>query len=289
VVEVLAAVNLEEVPFMAVVPVLVPIQQNDRGEIMVAVLLVMIGGNGRTYREFMSYRTTQGNTQHPNIKPGLGVEFIYYSDYIRDNIHVMRAVLYDVMNKKLILSQSLPNVMKSSLKQDILVTYLEKKDQGHARYGFSAIITELIDHYKTVLGNHVPAIVIEQKSFPKPIDIRLYYHLKVPFVSDLAIFVDGEAAILMDISIGGAKIGIVTSDSLKQHNRIRLTVRVVDRSFVLDAEVTRVWTHASTTGNEDLQIVSIRFLNAGRKFDHFLGKKIFTIERELLAAGRLPS
>jgi len=222
-----------------------------------------------------------------DIRPGLGVEFIYYSDYVKENIHVMRSVIYDVMDKRLILSQSSPSVFRSSIKKEILVTYLKKNQGEYGRFGFLAKIEDLIGQYKIGSGEQVPAIIIEQKNAPRPFNIRLHYRLKVPSVCDLTLCIRGEKTNLIDISIGGAKISVAAFGLLKPHSRIKLRLCFNNREFDLDSEVLRVWSTGIAEGNKDFQFASIKFLNTDRIFEHLLGKKIFTIERQLLAEGKV--
>lgn len=222
-----------------------------------------------------------------NIRPGFGVEFIYHSDYIKDNVHVMRAVIFDVLDQKLILSQSSPRVLRSSLRKDIVVTYLEKKAQGYARYGISAKVTELIGQYEIGSGKRVPAIVIERRGDTNPFNFRRHYRLKLSSRSDLSLCIRGIKANLMDISVGGAMISASDRSLLQPHSRIRLCVGFDKMEYHLDSEVIRRWSPDAAAGNKEMQIASIKFLNACREFEHFLGKKIFTIERQLLAEGKM--
>jgi hypothetical protein len=159
-----------------------------------------------------------------DIKPGLGVEFMYYADYAKDNISIMRSVIYDVLNRKVILSQAHPTVLKSSLKREIVVTYLTREQGQTARFGFSAIIVDFMNHYELASNERVPAIVIERTGAPERFNIRLNFRLKVPSGRGLKLSMGNQHLNLIDISVGGAKFICTNAVSLVPHSRIKLTV-----------------------------------------------------------------
>jgi len=218
-----------------------------------------------------------------DIKPGLGVEFMFYADYAKDNFRIMRSVIYDTLDKKLILSQAQPTVLASSLKKDIVVTYLTRERGQTARFGFPAFIVDFMRHYELASGERVSAIVIEQTGAPERFNIRLHYRLKVPSGSYLALSMENRKLNLIDISVGGGKFSCTSALSLVPHSRIRITVGSGRQRYDLEAEVLRVWSSESQRIHKDLQFATVKFLHAGHEVEHFLGKEIFRIERQLLA------
>jgi hypothetical protein len=223
------------------------------------------------------------------IRPGMVVEFMYYSDYVKENVHILRSVIFDVMGKKIILSQASPTVLKSGMKKEIMVTYLDKSENRGMRFGFLATITDLLGQYKIGSGDRVAAIAIEQKTLPQPINIRMQYRLKVPSISDFTLYIRDRKANIIDISIGGVKISLVEEVSFKSHDRIRLRLGFSNRGFDLDAEVLRIQSPETARGCDSVHIVSLKFVNANKEFVHLLGKQIFTIERRLLSEGKIRS
>lgn len=223
------------------------------------------------------------------IRPGSHIDFFYYSDYEKESIHVLRSNVYDVMGKKMIIAQSSPSVLRSSIKKQIVVTYLVKQDDKPARFGFPATIDDLIYDYQISSGEKVAAILIVQEGGPRSFDARFHYRLKVPYSSDLMLSIRGEKVNLLDISLGGAMISGTTVSRFTLDERIKVTVDFDGQSHNLAAEVLRIWSPRPETGHKELQLAALRFLNPPAMFEDALGKKIFSIERQLLADGLLKS
>jgi hypothetical protein len=218
-----------------------------------------------------------------DIRPGLGVEFMYYTDYAKDNIRIMRAVIYDVLDRTLILSQAQPTVLASSHKREIVVTYLTREPGQTSRFGFSAIIVDFMNHYELVSKERVPAIVIERTGAPEHFNIRLHFRLKVTSGSGLTLYMGNKKLNLIDISVGGGKFCCTKAVSLIPHSRIRLTVGIDRQLRDLEAEVLRVWSPENQRIRNELQFATVKFLHSGSEVENFLGKEIFRIERQLLA------
>ena len=220
------------------------------------------------------------------IHSGLAVEFIYYSDYLKEIFHAMRSQIYDVAGKKMILAQSTPIVLPSHLKRDILMTYLQNKDCHYTRLGFKAKIIDIIDQYKIEPGKLLPAIVVEQAEAPQSVNLRLHFRLQLPYDSGLTMQVNGENENIIDISIGGAKIILEIAKKPTPQDRLKLKLCIDDREFSLDAVVLRSWPPIDEEGRKDLYYMTMQFLNAGTELAQILGRKIFSIERKLLADGK---
>ncbi|MFH1081610.1 MAG: hypothetical protein V1766_15350 [Pseudomonadota bacterium] len=214
---------------------------------------------------------------------------MYYADYAKDNIRIMRSVIYDALDRKLVLSQAQPTVLASSLKKEIIVTYLTREQGKTARFGFSAIIVDFMDHYELASKERVPAIVIERTGAQERFNIRLNFRLKVPFRSSLMLTMGNEALNLIDISVGGGKFSCTNAVSLIPHSRIKLTVSFDGQRHNLEAEVLRVWSPENQHTHNDLQFATVKFLHAGNEVEYFLGKEIFRIERQLLAECKEPA
>jgi len=221
-----------------------------------------------------------------DIRPGSRIEFFYYADYEKENIHVMRSVIYDVVGNKMIVGQPSPGVLRSGLKKHIVVTYLARRDGKQTRFGFSARITDLTNDYQIASGETVYAIVLEQESEPKPFDIRFHFRLRVSSSIDLTLNIREEKATLIDISVGGVMISGAAVKSLMPRDRVKLKVLFDNQSHDLDAEVLRVWSPADGGSRQDLQFAAMRFINAPRLFESALAKAILKIERQMIANER---
>jgi len=218
-----------------------------------------------------------------DIRPGQAVEFMYYADYAKDHIRIMRSVIYDVLDEKLILSQPQSTVLISGLKKEILVTYLTGKQGQTVRFGFSAIIVDFMKRYELASGQLVPAIVIEQTSAAERINIRLHFRLKAPSGSGLTLSTGNRKLNLIDISVGGAKISWTGPVSLIPQGLLKLTVGFGRQRCDLEAEVLKVWSPANQGMHGNLQFATVKFLHVGHKVEQLLVREIFRIERQLLA------
>ncbi len=218
-----------------------------------------------------------------DVRPGSRIELFYYSDYVKENIHVMRSTVYDRDGKKLLIAQSTPAVLTSGIKKKIVVTYLVKQEGKGARFGFNAAITDLIHDYKLASGEMVAAIVIEQEGPPKPFNIRFHFRLRVPSSSDLTLRIRGEKVTLLDISIGGAMISGAPVKGLDQHERIKVRVSFDDQVYDVEADVLRVWSPSPDGSRSELKLAAIRFVNPPLIFENGLGKAIFKLERQQIA------
>ena len=217
----------------------------------------------------------------------MSVEFLYYADFVKDNVSLMRSIVFDVIDKKIILSQSSPPLFRSSLKRDILVTYLDNIVKNGIRFGFQATVVDLWERYEIASGERVSAIIIERKSIPQPVNIRLNYRLKLPSLSGFALYVRDKRASIIDLSIGGVKISLKGVELLKPQDQIKLRFRFNNRDFNLEGEVVRIWSNVTAGRRDDVQLISIKFINADKEFEHLLGQQIFRVERQMLSEGKL--
>lgn len=218
-----------------------------------------------------------------DIKPGWSVEFMYYADYVKDDIRIMRSVIYDVLDRKLILSQTQPTLPTSSLRKDIVMTYLTREQGRTTRFGFSATIVDFMNHYELSSNAHVPAIVIERTGVPERFNVRLHFRLKTPSGGGLTLYMGNRKLNLIDISIGGGKFSCTRAVSLLPHGRIKLTVGFDRQMYDLEAEVLKVWFSEKQGIHNNLQFATVKFLHTGNEVENFLGREIFRIERQLLA------
>jgi len=220
------------------------------------------------------------------IRPGAGIEFVYFADYVQDSIRIMRSLVYDVLDKQVIVSQSSPPVLPSGLKKEILVTYLTKRDGRTTRLGFSAVINAFIKDYELASRERVSAIVIHRTGALKVFDIRLHYRIDVPSGSRLTLSYGNDALNLLDISVGGAKFSFKRSLSLLPNQPLTLTLGINGRPYKIEAQLLRIWSPARQSGYGGLMLASIKFLHEGSMVEHLLGKEIFRIQRELLAENK---
>ena len=197
------------------------------------------------------------------IRPGNAVEFVYYADYVKDRIRIMRSLVYDILERQLIISQAAPPVLASGLKKEIVVTYLTKQDGRTARLGFSGVITGFITDYELSARERVSALRIQRTGPLKVFDIRLHYRLDVPVGSGLTLFYGSDSLNLLDISIGGAKVSFKRSFSLLPGQPMTLTLGINGRHYTLKAELLRVWSPERRDTFGGLKLATVKFLHEG--------------------------
>jgi hypothetical protein len=219
-----------------------------------------------------------------DVRPVLtGVEFFYRADYEKEDIRVKRTLVYDQQAQTIILGQTAPPTLKSSITKAIVVTYLVKKEGRPSRFGFPANILDIINNYEISSGEKVPAIVIEQVDKPRPFNIRSNFRLRVPSFGAITMRIRGEKLNLIDVSIGGAMVSGISSIALHPNERIKATIVFGNQPYEVEAEVMRTWSPDSKTGQRDVQFASLMFINATMPFEIALGRAIFALERRLLA------
>jgi hypothetical protein len=217
-----------------------------------------------------------------DVRPGLRVEFFYYTDYEKESIHVMNSIIYDVVGKKITIAQSSPIVLKSGINKNIVVTYLARQEGKHARFGFNGKIADIISDYKIASGNTVTAILVSQEDRPKPFNIRFNFRVRVPSSSNLNLAINNEKTTLIDISLGGAMISGPAVKGLTQHEKADAAVIVDGQAFDLEAEVLRIW-QTGNSSRTNVQFAALKFIKAPRLFESALGKVIFNLERQQLS------
>ena len=219
----------------------------------------------------------------PDVRPGLGVEFFYYNDYEKENIHAMRSVVYEQAGKRILLAQSSPAVLQSGIKRAIVVTYVVKKDGQPARLGFPAKIVDIIDNYRISSGARVHAVVIEPTGETKPFNVRFSFRVRVPSSSAMRMRIGGERVNLIDISLGGAMVSVRSSMGLRPRGRIKAMIAFDDGTFEAEAEVLRVWRPTAERNPQNLDFAALKFINPSTALERALGGAILTLERQRLA------
>ncbi|MDQ5987637.1 MAG: Flagellar brake protein YcgR [Syntrophus sp. SKADARSKE-3] len=217
-----------------------------------------------------------------DVRPGLRVEFFYYSDYEKENIHVMNSIIYDVDGKKITIAQSSPVVLKSGINKTIVVTYLVRQERKHARFGFNGKISDIITDYKIASGNAVTAVLVTQEDQPKLFNIRFNFRVRVPSSSNLYFAINMEKTTLIDISLGGAMISGPAVKGLTQHEKADAAIVIEGKTFNLKAEVVRIW-QTGVSSRTTVNFAALKFINAPRLFESTLGKVIFNLERQQLS------
>jgi hypothetical protein len=140
-----------------------------------------------------------------SLRPELSVKVVVEVDNLRQRINARSSVIYHVNGETLILAQTEPSIKRSMLNKEIAVTYLVKENDRYLRYGFSALVTELIGRHELASEQCVQAIAVRRCTEPKPYEIRMCYRVGPSSKSGLNVSIYDEKVNVIDISLGGIR------------------------------------------------------------------------------------
>jgi c-di-GMP-binding flagellar brake protein YcgR len=225
--------------------------------------------------------------EKPDLKIGARVDIIFENELMTSKAHFMKALVYDIEENKLIISQTSPSLNKNSLNRSILVSFLTEVNGRNLRFGFPSRIIDLISDYKIVSGQNVEALILEPYRKAELVDFRTFFRVTPGLKSDISLIYDQEKVNLIDISLGGAKFTCSPKYSFKVDNKIKFKLLIDTKIFNLETIVREVRFPNEVEANSNLQHVSIEFDYSDRQLEAALGKEILKIERELLSEGKI--
>jgi hypothetical protein len=219
-----------------------------------------------------------------DAKPGLNVNILFTLDIDKETADVRGAMIYDVIGKNIILSQTNPPVMERHIGKGISVTYLTRGKQDASRYGFRGKVVEIIKDYNLSSSKTVSAINVEVQTDSETYDLRMHYRVK-PRSSDasVAIYLGNEKVNLIDISIGGARFSHKKDHPVVPGTTIKLALSIDSQRFPLDAKIVGAWLPVDAGKPPDLEYVRLQFLHMDNKCSRLLSGKILAIQREMLS------
>lgn len=220
------------------------------------------------------------------IKPGMTADIVSAGDETKKESPPLQAVIYEVTDRLLIMSQTTPPITNAQQGKQLLVTFLEKSEgvNLNSRYGFLAKLTRLLTNYEIAPSQMGPALVLERETKPQTHNLRMSYRINPTTDSGLAVVVRGVPVNVVDISIGGVRIGSKSDLSLKVSDIVKLAINVDGKTLDIEGMVIRVWSAQTAIGTGINQhFASIQFLSNQNARESLLGKKIILMERVKLA------
>ena len=216
---------------------------------------------------------------YTDMSPGLTIRIVTGIDVPREIIFVKASTVYEVKGQTAILAQTDPPLVTSTLRKDIIVTYLVKRNEAMARYGFPARIVEFID-YTLSSGELVKALMVERTGEERPFDVRMFYRVAPTGHCDVSMTIHGTPIHVLDISLGGARVSHDKSLDLQSNAVVNASIEMNGRAYSFGARVLRTWDGES----EDfkLRFASMQFTNMDETLQYALSQKIHGIERESL-------
>ncbi|MFA6413024.1 MAG: hypothetical protein WCW53_10040 [Syntrophales bacterium] len=211
------------------------------------------------------------------IRPGLSL------DVVDQNRH-MKSLIYDVIDRRIIIAQTTPPLAKHNLNREVSLTFLMRKDGQPVRYGVQAKVTDFITNYK-LSSSEVVAVGLEQKTRLDIYNLRLDFRVRPPADSNLSIEWKGQRLNIIDISVGGFQFSYRSKDVPEIYEEFKIAL-IIDEYFLeLPVKVLRVT--APVAHDPDLHYVGAIFKGNSRDYERYLMRKILEIQRKLLIDGKL--
>jgi hypothetical protein len=226
------------------------------------------------------------------VRAGFQLDVVLESDLDRDVVIARRAMTYDVLDRRLIISQTSPHLYRRHIGKRVNASYLvtggEPEKRRVIRMGIPATVVEYVENYPLSSSNFVPAFVLEQDGEPAEINLRVHYRVRPMASSDLTLLADGMKVNLIDLSLGGARFSHRRRDPPLDYGEVALTLSSGGRTFKIEGKIIRINNTQPTAGRiPDLEYVTVKFVALSRDMEFFLGKKILMIERQLMSEGKV--
>jgi hypothetical protein len=218
-----------------------------------------------------------GIKDNPIMRPGLAAVIV-------DQERHMKSMIYDVIDRRIIIAQTVPPLTKFSLKQRVILTFLVRTDGLPSRYGINAEVTDIIKDYELV-STTVFAIGLLQKGEIEKYDLRFDFRTRPPAASGIEIVWRKKALNIIDISLGGMKFSYREDDCPAVNVEIKLTMEIDGLQIPVSAMVQRVTTPSPNDSN--VHHVQVQFTAGRQMYEQPLMRKTIEIQRKLIADGML--
>lgn len=223
----------------------------------------------------------------PDLKVGTRIDIIFENEVMKSNAHFMKALVYDIEEDKIIVSQTSPALGRHFLDRPIMVSFLAEIDGRRLRFGFISKLLDLVSDYKLASGQNVEALVLQQYKKAKLVDFRMSFRVTPRRQGNISLIYKEEKVNLIDISLGGARFTCPLEHSLQNGDEVKFELLIGAREFSLDARVREAWVPYNMSANRNLQYVSVEFEYDDKQLESLLGKAILEIERHLLSEGKI--
>jgi hypothetical protein len=223
------------------------------------------------------------------IKPGMMADITLEGIEAKGHVYNFRTMIYDVIGRNIIVSQTSPPIRKDRQQKELFVTFLAKKETKYFRYGFRAALVEFLADYEIASSRRVPALVLEQKSNPEPHNLRMNFRIKPISNNDIAVSLQGGRVNIIDISLGGVRISTNRILTIKPRDIVKLKLSIDGGNLEPEGMVISAWASEANDKTDKigfLQYATISFLTHQKELEAILGRKILHLERKLLAYGR---
>jgi hypothetical protein len=211
-----------------------------------------------------------------SIKPGTSVDIDL--DPTSEGVKPLRALVYEVTGKRLILSQTSPPIHPPPPKGPLYVTYVTRKGNRARRMGFPATISGFGGDYALWSGKRVLTIIVEMEREPEETSLRRGFRIRTPRNSGLTLTIRGRNYVIFDISLTGVDfIQPLWQPAFKPPDFLECRLNIDGQSYPLEARVVRV------SENVVSRRIAAAFISLGSEVQPVLSRKILLLERRQLS------
>jgi hypothetical protein len=220
------------------------------------------------------------------IKPGHSASMMFETDFVTTATRVMKSMVYDVEDLRVIVSQTSPPLLRSHIGRRMQLSILTRVKSRPARFAASVVIIDMMNEYRMSSSLTTPAIILKQLTEMKEVNLRMFYRVKPVVGGDIVVLFGPEKLNLIDLSLGGAKFSHASATLSHRGEEMDLIFIFNGDRFEVKAKLVRSWSH-SESGTNRIQYYSVQFEPDQREFEYYLGKKILMMERQIISAGRI--
>ena len=211
------------------------------------------------------------------ITPGTQVECAIGLDEDKELIDVRSALIYNVIESKIIMSQTSPELSPSSVGNTINVTYFNKRE--NKRLGMNCKVEEIIKDYKLASSQPVPAVILTGLSDVKEFNLRLAYRIRPPDDYDIKLYGPNNKLLeIVDISATGARFRHFSKHQFKVDQTLMLRLRLNSISYDIKARVVREEQYTGF-GQKEFIYVAVHFEVSDKDMQDTLVRAIREMER----------
>jgi len=209
------------------------------------------------------------------IEPGLPVYIVH--DQIVKNVDLLKATVYGIRGKRIILSQTKPPLPATFIGKSIIVSFLDSAGDNAKRWGCLGIIADIVDHFELSKERQVPVIVVTRKKEPEPITLRRSTRVRPPEDGSLGVSVENNPYVIFDISLNGINfIQPKDEEAFSVSSIVELTLAIDEKPYKIRARVVRV------AEKDDGRYNSLDFSDVSGEMVETLGIKLFSVEMQTM-------
>lgn len=187
----------------------------------------------------------------------------------------MKAVVYDVNRRQVILSQTSPVLSPSHVGESVNLSFISSAGHHPRRIGVSAVVCRIVTNYELNSGTCVSAVILERKTEPREVNLRRHFRVKLFADSGIDLTIDAKSYTLLDLSLTGLRFEQpLWQNAFRPADRIRLRLDFNGKGIYLTSNVVRV---SSTMKSRS---IAVMFSELTDECEANLWKAIFQIDRK---------